>query len=382
MVDVLIVGQGVAGSVLAHKLINLKKDIRIIDPVKPAFFEKLSGSVLTDPSKKWLLHFSSIYPLVKKVLGGSSAMSRVIGGLITPITGKRLLKTWMCETYLPAAEHFYHNLEVILKTPLYQPYPIVRIFASAEQSNEWSVKSILEDYKPYIANYSFSNNRINAPFGHTVFDKGAVVNGSLMLEKYNDFFQEKGVLIRDHFDYNDLKVQVDFVEWKNISAQKIIFCEGWQALKNPFFKYLPFRPSKGELLVIKSKKLQLKEIINRGIFIRPLTSDFYLVGSTYTWNDLTKKATETAKKEMTEKLDSLLRVPYSIIDHFAGIRPTVLNRRPFLGAHSQHKNLFIFNGLGTKGLLLAPYLAGHLCDYIFSGKELIPEVDIRRFEKN
>lgn len=382
MIDVLIVGQGVAGSILAYKLLRRKKEIRIIDPLRASRVEKIVNRTLgqSPGNTQWLNRLAGLYPLYKSISGNRPIMSRVIGGLITPVTGKRLLKTWMADEFIPYASHFYHNLEIALQASFFQEQPIVRIFASAEQANEWSVKSVSPEYSAFIENdYSFTNRNLNAPHGLTVFRQGAVVNGALMLEQFNTFFEEKKCLIREPFRHSDLKVQSDYIQWKNIIACRIIFCEGWKAIENPLFNLLPFMPSKGELLVIQSKKLQLQEIINRGIFIRPLFREYYLVGSTYSWKDLSLNPTSAARKELQEKLDGLLKVPYKIVDHFAGIRPTVKNRRPFIGVHPQKKNVYIFNGLGTKGLLLAPYLANHFCEYLYDGKELMPEVDIQRF---
>ena len=138
-------------------------------------------------------------------------------------------------------------------------------------------------------------------------------------------------------------------------------------------------PAKGELLIIKSDGLKLKELINRGIFIRPLTNDLYLIGSTYSWNDHSLIPTESAKEEIQNKLKTVIKTDFTVLEQVAGIRPTVKGRRPFLGQHPEHKNLFIFNGLGTKGLLLAPYFSQHFCDYLLSNNLLIPEVDIKRF---
>jgi len=161
----------------------------------------------------------------------------------------------------------------------------------------------------------------------------------------------------------------------------VIFCEGYRVLDNPFFKQLPFTHAKGEILTIYAKKLKLDKILSKGIFILPIGNHFFKVGSTYNWNDLDEKPTEHGKNEIVDKLEKIIGTSFEIISHRAGIRPTVIDRRPILGFHPVFANLGILNGLGTKGVSLAPFFANHFVEFLEDGKPLLPEVDINRFMK-
>ncbi|MEL7021711.1 MAG: hypothetical protein AAGK47_08885, partial [Bacteroidota bacterium] len=60
-------------------------------------------------------------------------------------------------------------------------------------------------------------------------------------------------------------------------------------------------------------------------------------------------------------------------------RPTVKDRRPFLGKHPDFSRLAIFNGLGTKGASLGPYFAQQMTNHLLQQTALEPDVDITRF---
>jgi len=380
MYDFLIIGQGIAGSLLAFRLIKAGKKVFIIDDSTPNLFSKSTQKITNSDRNNLLLkHSDYLYPKLKKLLG-KNFRPKVIGGLITPVTGKRFSKTWLADKLLPYSDHFYKNLEKELQTSFYKPMPIVRIFADVKQANDWDVRNADPSYENLAyKDYKFDNEHIHYPNGYTVFKDGAVIDGAKMLSEFHTYFKESAVIKNIEFSAGDLKISGNKVEWENITARKIIFCEGWKAIDNPFFKWLPFMPAKGELLIIKSEELNLKELINRGIFIRPLNNNIYLVGSTYTWDDLSLTPTRQARDEICTKLKTLIKTDFKIIEHLAGIRPTVKGRRPFIGQHHEHKNMYIFNGLGTKGLLLSPYFTRHFSEYLLQNKPLLADIDIKRF---
>ena len=134
-------------------------------------------------------------------------------------------------------------------------------------------------------------------------------------------------------------------------------------------------------MIIKSENLKLNEIINSSIWILPLGNDLYKVGATYNWQDKTNQKTEEAKLELVTNLKELLNCDFEIIEHLAGVRPTVKDRRPLLGKHYKHNNLFILNGMGTRGVLFAPYLSDKLFQYIENKTELDNEISIERIYK-
>lgn len=341
----LIVGQGLAGSLLAYNLIKENKRVAVIDNQNPV------------------------------------ASSRVAGGLFNPITGKRLLPTWMADTLFPAADTTYRELETLLKAHFYHPTPIIRLFADTRQANEWDSKQIDPIYKNYTHNnYHFTHvERFKAAYGYTSYNKGGVLDVGSFLDAFKAWLINQGVFYNHNVDYSAIEKTPTGFKYAGIETENIIFSEGFRAHNNPWFFWLPFVPSKGDVFTIKIGGPAIQEIVSRGVFIRPVEESTYRVGSTYIWDDQTEKPTKVGFKTLKAKLDELLNVPYTILDHKASVRPTVRDRRPFLGAHPEQENIYIFNGLGTKGVLLAPWFATHFSEFLIYGKPILPDVNIERF---
>jgi glycine/D-amino acid oxidase-like deaminating enzyme len=191
-------------------------------------------------------------------------------------------------------------------------------------------------------------------------------------------------LREETFDQELLKVNEKSVSYKEFSAEKIIFCEGAKSRQNPWFPDADYRPTKGEVLIIKlppGQEIPPGLIINKGVFILPLGNGTYKAGATFDWDDMTTVPTVKAREELLGKLQKVLDVPFEVMDQQAGIRPTMNDRRPIIGLHPEHRALGIFNGLGTKGVMIAPYFAVHFAGYLEGRHSLDPEVDVVRFRR-
>jgi glycine/D-amino acid oxidase-like deaminating enzyme len=345
-IDYLVIGQGVAGTMLSHFLLKENKRIFVAD----------------------LEHHSS--------------SSRVAAGVFNPITGMRLVKTWKVETLFPFAKKTYLELEELLKQKFYHEKNTYRLFSSIAEQNDWAFKRSSANAGQYMedrADDKTYTSQLANEFGGFEIRGSGYVDIEALVSAYRDYLGTKELLLPGKFKYEELEIQNGKVHWNSITAKKIIFCEGYGAVNNPYFSYLPLAPVKGELLTIHSKDLQIETIINKGIYIIPLGDHRFRVGATYDFNNINEETTETGRREIETKLKALLKVPYTIEDHRAGIRPATKDRRPFLGFHPLHPELAIFNGLGTKGISLAPYFAHHLTQVLEHAAQLDPETDIRRF---
>ena len=180
-------------------------------------------------------------------------------------------------------------------------------------------------------------------------------------------------------DYDSLIIQENSVIYNNIEAKRIVFAEGFGLKQNPFFNDLPLKGTKGELLTIHAPALNIDFVLKSGVFLIPLGDQNFIVGATYEWTDKTNNPTEQGKEELVRKLDKILSCDYEIIDHMAGMRPTVVDRRPLVGQHPEHKALYVLNGLGTRGVMIAPYAAKNLFEHIEQQKVLDREMSIERF---
>ena len=157
------------------------------------------------------------------------------------------------------------------------------------------------------------------------------------------------------------------------------FAEGFGLHANPYFNQLPLDGTKGELFIIKAPDLDLDVIVNTSVFILPLGNDLFKVGATYNWKDKTDVPTEEGKNELVERIQEIIRCDFEIVSHFAGVRPTVRDRRPLVGTHAVHDRIHVLNGLGTRGVMLGPAMAKALYNAIENQISLNKEIDIQRF---
>ena len=206
------------------------------------------------------------------------------------------------------------------------------------------------------------------------------IDMTTFLDATKNYISKQYQLIEESFDYNDFKQTEKGVEYKSVSAKNIIFCEGHLISKNPYFNWIPFKPAKGEVLTITCNDFHLKNsIFNKGFFIMPLGNNTYKVGATYEWENLNDTPTESKKQELITKLNGVISSPYQIVKHEAGVRPSVIDRRPVVGCHPKFGNMYVFNGFGTKAVMLAPYFAKQLVNFIQNNTAIDLEVNPSRF---
>lgn len=350
-VDVLLIGQGLAGTLLHH------------------FLEKAGAACLMiDPA-------------------GAFSASRRAAGLINPVTGRYFVKSWRIAELLPFACQTYRALEAQLEAQLeasfFHERRILRALGSAKEENDWLARAGDVGYQMYLGEHAPAEElqHLFQPvlaYGQTL--QSAQLNVSGFLELYQQYLVRKNALRQQSFRYEDLQIAPNSITYQDIEATHLVFCEGYGAVQNPFFNYLPFRGDKGEVLIVKIPGADLQQIVKQNnTFFVPLAEDVYWVGATYAWQFEDELPTEQARQELLARVESVIHLPFEVLDHWAAIRPTVKDRRPFLGQHGQFSPLWIFNGLGTKGASLAPFWAQHLSEVILAGKQIDPEVDIQRF---
>lgn len=343
-IDYLIVGQGIAGSILAEHC--LRKGLKI--------------RVIAAP------HLSNA--------------SLVAGGLYNPITGRKMVKTWNCDALFDYLIPFYEQLEKTLNQRFLHDLPIYRPFLSIEAQNEWMGKSAETGFDRYIEK-TFSQgsfDQLKDEFGGILLKRSGYLDTKRFVEAYGSYLKGKELLVEEAFDPSAIVRNGEEIQYKAFRPKGIIFCEGTAVENNPLFNWLPFRPVKGELLTIESHH-QPKVIYNRGVFVIGKEVPFATVGATYDHNDLNLVATERGRNQLIEKLDKLINYEYKVVDQKVGIRPATKDRRPIIGRHPREENMYIFNGLGAKGVSLAPYYASQLVNHLLNQAKLDDEVNIKRY---
>ena len=317
-----------------------------------------------------------------KVISNKSQQASIVAsGLYNPVVLKRFNKAWDAEKHLPIAMSAYEELELFLGIKIDYKLPIYRLFSSIEEQNNWIIASDKIPLKPYLISNikSNSNQNIYAPYGYGEVKNTGRIDTKLLLESYSNVLNNEKLISHESFEYDKLKISKKIV-YKGIESENIIFSEGFGVRQNPFFNYLPIEGTKGELIIINAPKLNSEVIIKSSVFIIPIGKNNYLVGSTYAWDDFNNDPTINAKNKLLNKLDKLVLCPYKVVYQRAGIRPTVIDRKPLVGQHKSHENLYILNGLGSRGVLIAPTVANALINFIEDRLPLQKEINISRFD--
>ncbi|MAD97909.1 MAG: FAD-dependent oxidoreductase [Flavobacteriaceae bacterium] len=310
----------------------------------------------------------------------SQHSSRTAAGAYNPVILKRFTPVWNGPEQIEVALPFYQQLAEKLKVKLDFPVLTKKVFKSIEDQNNWfaaSDKPRLQDYlDPKLDQASYEG--VIAEFGFGNVRNTGWIDTNVLLDHYRLHLQNSDQVRFETFEYEQLDVK-DGILYKDIKAEKIVFCEGYGITKNPYFRHLPLNGTKGEVLIIEAPELDIDFQVKSTIFVLPLGNHRYKVGATFNWADKTSDPTEAGKSELLEKLKKVITVPFNIVNHRAGIRPTVKDRRPLVGIHPDFKNVAIMNGLGTRGVMIAPTVSEQLLDHIDLGTPLDPEIDINRF---
>lgn len=344
-IDTLIVGFGIAGLNYAEQLRRNKKSFMVLAPLE-------------------------------------QSASHCAAGIINPTVLKRFNPVWKAEAFLNYALPFYTDLEALVQGKVFHSLPIYRILKSIQEQNEWIVAASRPTLEKYLNAKLISAKKypeVSAPNAYGEVTISARVNTNALLNFYrnkiipNQFTKEK-------LNYETLIVQKELIKYKEITARRIVFCEGYHGVNNPYFNYLPLVGSKGEILIIKCDHLTEEVIFKGSIFLSPMGNNEFWVGATFDREDKTTKVTEKGKDWLLAKLNQFLKIPYQTLEHKAQIRATVIDRRPLLGRHPQLDNVYLLNGVGTRGVLMSPLLSNWLFNFIENNVKLPPEADIKRFE--
>lgn len=342
-IDYIIVGLGIAGIALSEEMEKHGKSFRVYD-------------------------------------GGKLGATAKSGGVLNPTVLKRFTAAWNAAEFFPKAIDFYKDLSEKLHLDFFQETPVMRIFKSVEEQNNWSVASDKNELKQFLSSEFIKNTNIEieAPFGFGEVLKTAKIDATKLLTQYRKYLEDKECLVAENFQYEEVSEDNDAICYKNISAKKIIFAEGAKAIENPFFSQTGIVGNKGEYVVIKASLLKVHYLLKGPMYIIPLGNDTYKVGATYSRDDYSTNPTAEARTEILSKVKTFIKCDFEIVDQIAGVRPTTRDHRPLLGSLKENSNIFFLNGLNSRGYLMAPTLSETLYAHLENKVPLPKEIDIRR----
>ncbi|OWK46743.1 hypothetical protein FRUB_00442 [Fimbriiglobus ruber] len=315
----------------------------------------------------------------------AATASRVAAGLITPVTGQRLAKTWRLEPLWAAARAFYARVEAETQSSLLSELETVRLFQDTTERAAFvaRVDTIL---KGLVSGPDVPVNAtwFDAPHGGFAMVPAGRLDVARYLQVSRDVFARDGGYFVGEIDpERDVELVAGGVRLPRfgIAARGIVFCQGFSAVSNPWFPRVPYNFAKGEILTLRVPGLAESRTIHRGVWFLPIGGETYLAGATYERDALDCEPTPKGREELSARLRSLLRLPFDVTGHVAAVRPIVQDQRPTIGVHPDHPQIGYFNGLGSKGSLQAPFVASQFADFLTANGTIEREIDLARMTR-
>ena len=337
----------------------------------------LAGSILA-----WYLIKANRKTLVIEDTSFNSATA-VASGLMHPVTGRRIVKSWRADEFIPNAVNLYQSIEHELDTRFFYDTPILEIFHDHGNRNDWMNRSVTSGIGEFIgADYNADElpKSLNAPLGALELKHTGWLNATQFKNDLKRWLQDNNAYAEGTIDYHELERQDKLFHYNDFTFDKLIDCRGHYSAKSKSWNYLPFNPAKGEEIAFTSDADLWKDYIYHNTFkIIPTGNNEYRFGATYTWNDTSNEITSEAREKLVSGLASLLDSSFTITGQRAGIRPSTKDRRPLMGKHPIDENHFLFNGLGSKGISAAPTLAKEMLDFLLHEVKINPEYSLERF---
>ena len=340
-VDYVIVGGGYAGIFFAHQLIAHQKSFVLFS-------------------------------------GEQKGASQVSAGVVNPVVLKKFTTFWLAEEQIDFLTQTMSEIEKYTKQNYLIDENIQRIFHDENEKKLWLSKTETDELQPFLSPEFQKLETIANPFGTGSVKKSVRLNVSAFFNDFFSYFKENNHLIQEEFDYS----QISGNSYKDFTFKNLVFCEGMGVRCNPFFNDIQVIPNKGHHLKVKlSVKLNHLSTLKKKHFLFPLDDQLHYYGGTYDPNERENQIDEFKREELILGLQEFYPHDFEIEEINFGFRPTVKDRRPILGNHPDHQNYFVYNGLGARGILNGCYFSRELYDHIENGKELMPEVDLKRFTK-
>lgn len=342
----LIVGQGLAGTLLALELRKHSEPYRVVDG------------------------------------GLGSSGSGVAAGILNPVTGKRLAKSWRWESFRASAVAAYREWESLLGLEIFQDTRVLRLFKDPDEHSTWERKRALPTYAGLFGQRFAPGEAgcgIQDAFGCFEILQAGILEVQEFLAASRNLFKDEGTYVEQPFLHGDLHADGITALWQGEKFSGVVFCEGFRVLDNPWFNWIPMEPAQGEIQTLRLVTDPPRGILNRGKWLRPNSDGTYQGGATHQWDCLEAGPTEASGAELKSGIQSIVDGPLHVLKRRTGVRPATKDRRPAIGFHPEHPCLSVLNGLGAKGSLMAPWLAQHLLSAVLDGQPIDPEVDVQRF---
>jgi|GEM_PF-5894937 len=343
---VLIIGGGIAGINLSWELKKRSVDFDIVDVESP------------------------------------HSATRVAVGLYNPVVLKRNSLVWESNAAWKLLDN-YREIEDYLNIKFIDEEPFYKKLHTQEEYNNWQ---LLESDSRFTNMVSFSQAKscgnLSSEFGFGVLNGVGTLRTNVLINAYLNDLKGKGQRINSYFSFDDVQTSDDRFWYRDREYSRIVYANGVAILENKPFERLPIKPNKGEWIRVKCEKLELDGILNSSVFIKPERKSEFTVGATYDRHNLHPLTTSLRRNELLAMFEEITGLNASeVLDHQGGIRPTSPDRKPIVGEHPNLPNVYLLNGLGSRGILHAPLMAKWLVNRMLDGETINPKADVIRFKK-
>ncbi|QBO57176.1 NAD(P)/FAD-dependent oxidoreductase [Chryseobacterium salivictor] len=340
-VDYIIVGDGYAAFFFAHQLILHQKSF-----------------VLFSADKK--------------------GASQVSAGIVNPLVLKKFTTFWLAAEQIEFLTKTVSEIETYTGENYLIQEKIHRIFHDEREKELWLMKAETDELKPFLNPDFETLETIINPFGTGEVNQSARLDVNGFFKGISAYLQDNEMVVKEKFDYS----KIEGSSYDGFTFKNIVFCEGMGVRENPFFADIQVIANKGHHLKVKlSEKMKHQYTLKKKHFLFPLNNDIYYYGGTYDPNERENEIDDFKTEELKEGLSAFYPHDFEVEEVNYGFRPTVKDRRPIIGNLPEHQNYYIFNGLGARGILNGCYFSKELYEHIENGRELMKEVDLKRFNK-
>jgi glycine oxidase len=343
-VEYLIVGQGLAGSLLACLLLQRQRRVLVVDD------------------------------------GHRTAASLAAAGIINPITGKRLTRPQLVDGLLEHAFTIYPDLEIFLQTRFFARRVVQRLLLSETEAKLWTERRKHPEYRRHLGGPGYPlPPGLWSQHGAFSITTAAQLDVPAFLAATRRLLLACGCLREERFDHPDVWADEYSAGYRDVTCRFVVFCEGYRMAVNPAFNAIELNPAKGEILGIEAPAFASDQIFQGSKWLFRNLNGGTLAGTTYSWNALDEQPTAGAREQIDRGLRQFYAGPYRVIWQRAGVRSIIrVDNRPVAGVHPAHPRLAILNGLGSKGALQAPFAAKQLIAKLEQNQYIHPHIDVCR----
>lgn len=307
--------------------------------------------------------------------------SKVAAGLLTPITGMRLTLNEEYGLRLAEAVPFYRHKERLLGCRFLHARPVVRLFKNAEEPGRWAKRMLEPAVRPFAQAHPrqplLNAEVFDAPHGGFQMKHAGYLDTAAYLAASRAFFAKLGAWQSADIGTEALSVTAEAVVWEGRAFSEVIFCQGWEAGRHPWFDWVPFAPARGTILTARADLQGERRIVNCGCWVVDRGDGLLRIGSTYELKFSDPHASDPAKlAELHAQIRRLLKVPVEILDQQTAVRPTITQQRTLIGRHPARPRVAFLNGLGSKGTLLSPHFARRLVEHLLDGTAIPAGMDV------